>query len=241
MGLDSAAVLGHEIEAEGLWELPQLLSPEHAPRLADTIAEFDRQANEYMVVKHQLPPGFYRAAEQTWTVCPTRLPLFKDTTGALTLEEPPATYEDIGAGSRQIHFSPVAAWRTVGVEEWWAMKKPVEVDGPPGLNLTIGPHTLQLYCWLRWGIFLSEPTLQLALRRVCHEFALVVGSPMAIYVSDARTPIDAIVDGLTIEEIVAQLCAGLDTLRPILSVIDKDSALDNSDHDAYYLDAFADL
>ncbi len=241
MGLDFTAVLGHSLDPREMWALSHRLSPEHAPRLADTIAEFDRQANEYMVVKHQLPPGFYRAAEQTWTVCPTRLPLFKDTTGALTLEEPPATYGDIGAGSRQIHFSPVAAWRTVGVEEWWALEKLVEVDGPIRPGLSIGPRALGLHCWLRWGVFLSEPTLRLSLRRICHELARAVGSPLALYSSDARTPIDAIMDGSTIEQIVAQLHADPGPPRPIFPVIGKGSAPNDSDRDGYYLDTFADL
>ncbi len=241
MGLDFTAVLGHRLNPKDLWALPDRLSAARAPHLTRAIAEFDRRTNEYLVAQYQAQPDIREVAEQTWIVYPTRLPLFRDATGALTLEEPPATYEDIGAGSRQIHFAPVAAWRTVGADEYWALEKPVEVDGPAGLNLTIGPHALSIYCWLRWGIFLSEPILQSSLRRVCYELARAVGSPLAIYTSDARTPIDAIMDGSTIEQIVAQLHADPGPPRPIFPVIGKGSAPNDSDRDGYYLDTFADL
>ena len=157
MGLDFTAVLGHELDADGLWDLPQLLGFAHAPLLARAIAEFDRRTNEYMVARYQTTPRIPTVAEQAWTVSPTRLPLYRDTTGALTLEERPAMYEDIGTGGRQIHFAPVAAWRTVGVREYWALEKRLEADGPAGLMLTIGPHALDISCGLRWGIFLMEP------------------------------------------------------------------------------------
>ncbi len=241
MGLNFAAVLGHELEADRLWELPQVLGAARAPHLTHAIAEFDRRTNEYMMARYQIPPRFPNVAEQAWNVSPTQLPLYRDATGALTLVEPPAMHEELGKRGQQIHFAPVDAWRTVGMAEWWALEKPLEADGPAGLMLTIGPHALDISCWLRWGIFLTEPTLLSALRYVCYELSRVVGSPLAIYTSDTRTPIDAIAEGSTIVEIVAQLRASLDTLRPILSVLDKDSALDNSDHDAYYLDTFADL
>ncbi len=82
--------------------------------------------------------------------------------------------------------------------------------------------------------------MQLAIRHVCQEFARVVGSPLAIYLADGWEPIDASVEGRTIEEIVEQLHATLGSPIPTLTML-SENTIGQATHFAYYLDTFADL
>jgi len=138
-----------------------------------------------------------------------------------------------------MHPAPTAAWRMLSMEENWATGNYFEIEGKY-IRLAIGPRTLELSRALRWWTFLAEPAIQAATRRVCHEVARVVGSPQALYFSDRHDPIDAIIKGATIEEIVTEFRVKLGPPKPALTVLGEDTLVD-AVRDAYYLDTFADL
>ncbi len=240
MGLNFSAVLGHEIDAEDLRTLPRLLSAARAPQLVHAIGEFAHYINEYRATQGELRTMAYDVTDTTWHVDPTSIPLYRDAVGNLTLQAPPPIEEEIGPGRHRVRFAPVAARRTVSMEEYWAAGNLFDVAGPAGIGLDIGPHALRLTCGPRWWPFLAEPAVQLATRRVCHELARVVGSPLAIYLADGYTLMDAIMEGATIEQIVAQLSAKLGPPEPALTMLDEETTGDEI-RDAYYLDTFADL
>jgi len=240
MGLNFSAVLGHEIDAEDLRTLPRLLSAARAPQLVHAIGEFAHYINEYRTTQGELRTMAYDVTDTTWHVDPTSIPLYRDAVGDLIPQALPPIEEEIGPGRHRVRFAPVAARRTVSMEEYWAAGNLFDVAGPAGIDLDIGPHALRLTCGPRWWPFLAEPAVQLATRRVCHELARVVGSPLAIYLADGYTLMDAIVDGLTIEQIAAQLHADLGPPRPALTVLDEETT-GGEIRDAYYLDTFADL
>lgn len=239
MGLNFAAVLGHGIEAEDLRTLPHRLSAARAPRLAEAIIELTMRGAEYYGKRDTKQPTLDDLNEENWFVQPTRLALYRDIAGNLTSQMPPVIERKIGPNRWRGHLAPVAAWRMVSVKEYWAAGNWFDVQGY--INLAIGPHALGLSCSLRWWTFLTASAMQAATRRVCQEVARLFGSPLAIYVFDARTPIDAIVKGSTIEEIVAQLHAKLGRPGPALTVLDDESMPDNGGRDTYYLDTFAGL
>lgn len=240
MGLNFAAVLGHELDADRLWDLPQLLSAARAPHLVQAIEEFAHHINEYYATQGETQTVIYDVADTTWHVDPTSLPFYRDAVGDLTPQAPPPIEEEIGQGRHRVRFAPVVARRTVSMEEYWAAGNVFDVAGPAGIGLDIGPYALRLTCGPRWWPFLAEPTIQLATRRVCHELARVVGSPLAIYLADGWSALDAILEGATIEQIVVQLHAKLGPSQPNLTVLGEDTAGDAM-RTAYYLDTFADL
>jgi len=238
MGIDFTAVLGHTIDPEQLRTLPHRLSAACSPHLSEAIIELMTCKAEYYSKYEAKRPTLDDFSEGGWYVQPTRLALYKDETGNLTPKMPQPVEEDTGTGFVRVFLPPVAAWRTLSVEENWAAGNWFDVQGYIGL--AIGPCTLALSCWPRWWTFLTAPKVQEVTRRVCYELARVVGSPQALYLADCWDPIDAIIAGATIEQIVAQLHAGLGAPEPALTVLSEDTAGD-AIRDAYYLDSFADL
>lgn len=144
MGLNFAAVLGHGIEAEDLRTLPHQLSGARAPRLAEAIIDLTMREAEHYGKRSTKQPTLDDFNKEGWFVQPTRLALYRDTEGNLTLQAPPPIEGDTGTGFVRVHLAPVAAWRMVRVEEYRAAGNWFEIQGPAGLDLVIGSHALDL-------------------------------------------------------------------------------------------------
>ena len=220
--------------------MPRLLSAACAPHLAEAIIELAQCKAKYHSTPRREPQEIGEIEEASWHVQPTRLALYRDAEENLTLQAPPAIEEAIGKRGVRIHFAPVAAWHMVTVGEHWAAGNWFEIQGPAGLDLVIGPHALSLSCGLRWWSFRLEPAVQLALRRICREVVRIISSPLAIYLADGWEPIDAVMEGATIDEIVAQLHTSLGPPKPSRTMLTENVKGQATDL-AYYLDTFADL
>jgi hypothetical protein len=90
-------------------------------------------------------------------------------------------------------------------DQLWHDGLPVKVDGPAGVLLWIGPHTIDVWNVTRWRTFLTEKTLQDCLRAVCHALAAITRAAYVIYLPDSgfsvSEALDLVYSGKTLDEV----------------------------------------
>jgi hypothetical protein len=219
MGVNFGATLGHRLGPEDLLALPQRLNPEAAPGLTRAIADLARAVNDadaaYERENPRANPQSPLSADEPWGVKPPSEPLYRGVGGQLTTERQARVYVPVPPALRQrmphVHWEewkhpgPVG-WRQVPVVTAWERQETIEVHGPAGLWLNFGPHACDLSGGIvRWWSFLDDPLQQLAMRRICQQVASLLDSPVVIYVSELWDVRSTIMEGRSIEEILAHL------------------------------------
>lgn len=236
MGVDLQAVLQHHLGPAEVPLLPQTLSGDAAPRLADAVERF------VQVTKRPVTTHEWRY-EEPWHG------FFLDDEGRET-EPPPFTAPE----SRVLYPLPSPnVYRRMSVKAMWDLGEPVTVSGPAILNLHIARHCAVFSPVCRWGRFQTDPNVQVTFRRMCHEVARLLNAPQALYVPDsfyaAANGSDLALDHQPYEAIVAWLRehVGAPTLAPesigagrLSSRAGDPNAPARRGHE-YYIDTFTDL
>lgn len=261
MGIDFVAVIGHHVPAAELADLATRLTPQAAPLLVRALAELACAANEREAAyEREDTQGRYRAsrlvAEEPWLFQYPSEPLFRFPNGMLTTEaQPPQQFSISEEHQRRYPHVEWMEWyiplpaghRMISVETAWARDEDVQLIGPAGLRL----YFRSRICYLtggvvRWGAFLDEPRQQEAMRRVCREFASLLGSPVVLYMGDHWSPwnYDLAAD-YTIEHAIADFlerhgppATSLADLAAIRDLYDRDGRSTGRGYspDGYFLD-----
>lgn len=128
--------------------------------------------------------------------------------------------------------------------EVWSGGSPFALVGPLNLHLDIGPVTCLVSDGTRWGIFLGDRQIQLALRRFCYELACILSSPSAIYAPDDAGVV--VWEGVPYERIPARLSEWYGPPAATLAVVTtvRTPALTTGQiptGGSFFIDKFADL